>query len=244
VVGAAVQSRSGGSEVIMPAYGQFCPVAKAMEILDERWTMLVVRELLSGSTHFNELRRGVPKMSPALLSKRLRNLCRVGIVEREDTDNRVTYRLTERGRELSQVVEALGAWGIRWIGDLGEMDLDPHLLLWDIRRRMNLEAMPRGRTVVSIEFDDVAANVARWWLLADEDVQICDDDPGFPIDVTLRTSLKTLTSLWRGDRTWDDALRTQAVTLLGPTDTRRQLPVWLGASAFAAVPRPVVGAMA
>jgi DNA-binding HxlR family transcriptional regulator len=209
-----------------------------MEVLDERWTMLVVRELLAGSTHFNELRRGVPKMSPALLSKRLRSLSRVGIVQREGVDNRVTYRLTERGRELSQVVEALGAWGIRWIGELGDADLDPHLLLWDMRRRMNLSAMPRGRTVVSIEFDDVAPDVSRWWLVADDEVAICDDDPGFPVAVTVRTSLRTLTALWRGDQPWEQALRTGSVTLLGPTDVRRQLPSWLGASAFAPVPRP------
>lgn len=110
----------------MPGYGQFCPVAKAMEVLDERWTMLVVRELLAGSTHFNELRRGVPKMSPALLSKRLRSLARVGIIERDDSDNRVRYRLTQRGLELGEVVQALGTWGIRWIGELGDTDLDPH----------------------------------------------------------------------------------------------------------------------
>lgn len=223
----------------MPGYGQFCPVAKAMEVLDERWTMLVVRELLAGSTHFNELRRGVPKMSPALLSKRLRSLARVGIIERDDSDNRVRYRLTQRGLELGEVVQALGTWGIRWIGELGDTDLDPHLLLWDMRRRLDLSVMPRGRTVLSIQFDDVAAEASRWWLIADEDVEICDYDPGFPVAVTLRTSLRTLTSLWRGDEQWDRALRMRAVTVVGPADVRRQLPTWLGASAFAPVPRPV-----
>jgi DNA-binding HxlR family transcriptional regulator len=223
----------------MPGYGQFCPVAKAMEVLDERWTLLVVRELLSGSSHFNELRRGVPKMSPALLSKRLRTLTRVGIVDRDDSDNRVTYRLTQRGLELADVVEALGTWGIRWIGELGQADLDPHLLLWDIRRRMNLEALPRGRTVVAIEFDDVAADVARWWIVVDEEVEICDDDPGFPVTVTVRTSLRTLTSLWRADLAWEHALRSGSLTLLGPSHLRRDVPRWFGASAFAPVPRPV-----
>jgi len=117
----------------MSGYGQFCPVAKAMELLDERWTMLVVRELLLGSRHFNDLRRGVPKMSPALLSKRLKSLTRAGVVEREEIDGRTTYSLTECGKELADVVEALGAWGVRWIGELGEEDLDPHLLMWDMR---------------------------------------------------------------------------------------------------------------
>ena len=109
----------------MSGYGQFCPVAKAMELLDERWTMLVVRELLLGSRHFNDLRRGVPKMSPALLSKRLKSLTRAGVVERAEIDGRTTYSLTQCGQELAEVVDALGAWGVRWIGELGEDDLDP-----------------------------------------------------------------------------------------------------------------------
>ena len=130
----------------MSGYGQFCPVAKAMELLDERWTMLVVRELLLGSRHFNDLRRGVPKMSPALLSKRLKSLARAGVVERGEIDGRTTYSLTECGKELADVVEALGAWGVRWIGELGEEDLDPHLLMWDMRRTIPVDAWPRSRT--------------------------------------------------------------------------------------------------
>jgi DNA-binding HxlR family transcriptional regulator len=110
----------------MTGYGQFCPVSKAMELLDERWTMLVVRELLLGSKHFNELRRGVPKMSPALLSKRLKSLTRAGVVERLEVDGRTAYSLTQCGQELGEVVDALGRWGVRWIGELGEEDLDPH----------------------------------------------------------------------------------------------------------------------
>ena len=115
----------------MSGYGQFCPVAKAMELLDERWTMLVVRELLLGSRHFNDLRRGVPKMSPTLLSKRLKSLTRAGVIEREEIDGRTTYSLTDCGKELADVVEALGAWGVRWIGELGEegdaLGFAPHI---------------------------------------------------------------------------------------------------------------------
>src|SRR6266481_3786180 len=107
----------------MSSYGQFCPVAKAMELLDERWTLLVVRELLAGSTHFNELRRGVPKMSPALLSKRLQTLTRAGVVQRRETGGRTSYTLTPSGRELTDVVQALSTWGIRWIHKLGDQDL-------------------------------------------------------------------------------------------------------------------------
>src|SRR6478735_12311729 len=172
----------------MPGYGQFCPVAKAMELLDERWTMLVVRELLLGSRHFNDLRRGVPKMSPALLSKRLKSLTRAGVVEREEIDGRTTYSLTECGKELADVVEALGAWGVRWIGELGEEDLDPHLLMWDIRRTVPIDRWPRGRTVVAFEFDDVAARAGRWWLcVTGDEADVCDYDPGFEVTVTVAT---------------------------------------------------------
>jgi DNA-binding HxlR family transcriptional regulator len=118
----------------MTSYGQFFPVAKAMELLDERWTILIVREMLLGSRHFNELRRGVPKMSPALLTKRLRNLERAGVIRRSEVGGRSVYSLTDMGEELTTVVEALSAWGIRWVGDLGDADLDPHLLMWDMRR--------------------------------------------------------------------------------------------------------------
>ena len=128
----------------MTGYGQFCPVAKTMEVLDERWTVLIVRELLLGSHHFNELRRGVPRMSPALLSKRLRDLSRLGIVLRQEEGGRVRYELTPAGRELAPVVMALGEWGVRWMVTLGDEDLDPHLLMWDVRRNMALDALPEG----------------------------------------------------------------------------------------------------
>ena len=120
-------------------YHQFCPVAKAMELLDERWTLLVIRELLAGSTRFNDLRRGVPTMSPTLLSKRLAQLARAGVVARHDDGREVSYELTLAGEELRPVVEALGAWGMRWTGELGDVDLDPKLLLWDLHRNVDRE---------------------------------------------------------------------------------------------------------
>ncbi len=223
----------------MPSYGQFCPVAKAMEVLDERWTMLVVRELLEGSTHFNELRRGVPKMSPALLSKRLRTLERAGIVSRTSEDGRVSYALTQSGRELSAVVDGLAAWGVRWIGELGKVDLDPHLLFFDMRRKMPLEIWPDDRTVLAIEFDDVESKVSHWWLVGRKgQLDVCDFDPGFEVDATLLVSLRTLTGIWRGDTSWGQALRSGEVMVTAPAEVRKAVPTWLGQSPVAAVPRP------
>ncbi len=223
----------------MSGYGQFCPVAKAMELLDERWTMLIVRELLAGSTRFNDLRRGVPKMSPALLSKRLQTLTRANVVARSDADGRPSYTLTPCGKELAEVVEALGAWGVRWIGELGEQDLDPHLLMWDIRRTIPVEAWPRSRTTLAFHLDGVTPKASRWWLVvAEGTADVCDFDPGHEIAGTVETSLRTLTEVWRGDVSWQRALLDGSVAVSGPSDVRRAVPSWLGQSRLARVPRP------
>lgn len=223
----------------MSSYGQFCPVAKAMELLDERWTMLVVRELLLDSRHFNDLRRGVPKMSPALLSKRLQTLTRAGVVERTESDGRTSYTLTECGRELNDVVQALSVWGVRWIGELGDKDLDPHLLMWDIRRTVPVDEWPRSRTVLAFRLSGVAAKASSWWLVvADGKADICDFDPGYDVAATVSTSLRTLTQIWRGDASWSRALLDGSAKIDGPTTVRRAVPTWLGQSSSAAVPRP------
>jgi DNA-binding HxlR family transcriptional regulator len=224
----------------MSSYGQFCPVAKAMEVLDERWTLLVVRELMAGSTRFNELRRGNPKMSPALLSKRLRSLERAGVVRRDEVDGRTSYHLTPCGIELKPVVEGLGAWGIRWIGELGEDDLDPHLLLWDIRRTVPLDRWPRSRTVVRFDFTDQPSSTGSWWLCVNgDDADVCDYDPGFDVAATVVTTLSTMVRLWRVDRTWEDALRAGDVRIDAPSDVRREVPGWLGRMLLGTVPHPI-----
>src|SRR3954452_731232 len=185
-------ARMGGS------YHQFCPVAKAMELLDERWTLLVIRELVIGSRRFNDLRRGLPRMSPTLLSKRLQQLTRAGIVERQADGGDVRYELTEAGHELRPIVEALGAWGTRWIGELGDTDLDPQLLLWDMQRNVDHAAVPLARTVIRFEFPDLPARTRWWWLvLGPYDADAWIDDPGHPVDVSMRGRLRKLTEVWR-----------------------------------------------
>jgi DNA-binding HxlR family transcriptional regulator len=221
------------------SYRQFCPVAKAMELLDERWTLLIVRELVSGSQHFNELRRGVPRMSPTLLSKRLHQLVRAGIVDRRTDGNEVRYVLTPAGQELRPVVEALGVWGTRWIGHLGDEDLDPKLLLWDMHRRIDHAAIPDGRTVIRFRFPDVPAGTRDWWLVVtSDDADVCDVDPGYAVAVTVTTSLRRMVEIWRGDVGWPESLRSGAVEIHGPEALRRAVPRWLALSPFASVPRP------
>ena len=160
-------------------YHQFCPGAKAMELLDERWTMLVIRELLSGGRHFNDLRRGLPRMSPTLLSKRLNQLVKAGVVDRRREGREVTYRVTQAGEELRTAIELLGAWGIRWTGELGDADLDPKLLMWDLHRNLDLALVPPGTTVVRFDLDGVRTREPEWWMvLTPTEVDVCDLDPG------------------------------------------------------------------
>ncbi len=226
-------------------YRQFCPVAKAMELLDERWTLLVVRELLSGSRHFNDLRRGLPRMSPTLLSRRLQQLTRAGLLERREEEGQVEYLLTPAGLELRPIVEAIGMWGVRWIGEIGDADLDPKLLLWDMHRHVDHEALPPGRTVVAFRFPDADPRARDWWLvLGGGEADVCDDDPGHPVDVLVTAGLRRMVEVWMGDVPWSRALRSGDVRLEGPAELRRALPRWFTLSSFAAVPRPRVVAAA
>lgn len=208
-------------------YRQYCPVAKAMELLDERWTLLVVRELLDGSARFSELRRGVPHISPTLLSKRLALLARVGVVVRDEGPPGVRYVLTPAGQDLRPVVDALGAWGLRWAGRPGDEDLDPPLLLWDMRRRVDHAALPPGRTVLQVRFPDLPRAERRWWLvLAPRGATVGDVDPGHPVALTLTADLAAMAGVWRGELSWAEALRSGRLRLDGPEPARAALPTW------------------
>lgn len=222
-------------------YGQFCPVAKAAEVVAERWTPLILRELLMGSHHFNDLRRGVPLMSPSLLSRRLKELESVGVVERRRTGHGrgFEYRLTPSGRELRGVIEALGVWGRRWVSrNLRQYELDVALLMWDIRRRVPPERLPPDRVVIHFRIAGVPPSRKYWWLVLETDaVDLCMSDPGYPVHLTATAHVRTLTEVWVGDVPLDAALAEGRIELAGPVEYRRQFADWLGLSLFARVPQ-------
>ncbi|MGM7696953.1 winged helix-turn-helix transcriptional regulator [Microbacterium sp. A84] len=222
-------------------YYQFCPVAKAMELLDERWTMLLLREMLAGTEHFNDLRRGLPRMSPTLLSHRLDQLQRAGLIDRVRQGTDVRYVLTQAGFELRPVVEQLSMWGIRWIGELGDADLDPKLLLWDMHRNIDHLTVPAARTVIALFFPDAHPAQRRWWLvIQDGDADVCDADPGYEVSVEVQCSLRAMTRFWRGDIEWATLLLTGDATTIGPRHLRQALPSWFTRPAYAGVPRVAV----
>jgi DNA-binding HxlR family transcriptional regulator len=219
-------------------YGQFCPVALASEVLAERWTLLVVRELLAGARRFNQIRRGVPRLSGTLLKQRLATLESAGIVTHSRAADGGNYQLTRAGRDLKPIVRSIGEWGQRWARDIESRDLDPGWLVWSMHRRLNVAAMPPGRTVIEIEFVDAPSHARRFWLVhCDGSVDVCLKDPGFDPAVRVSTRVRTLAEVWRGMRSLRSEVRAGTVTLQGPAHYRRALPQWLLLSAYAHIRR-------
>lgn len=213
-------------------YGQFCPVAKASEILATRWTPLIMRELISGSSHFNEIHRGVPLMSRTLLARRLRELVSAGVIA---LDSEGGYRLTDSGRAAGPIIIAMGHWGRVWVESaIDGMDWDAGVLMWDIRRRIDTAALPRGRTVLQFDFSDAPAETSRWWLLIQEDeVDLCQSDPGFEVDLYFTSTVRVLGPVWIGQRPLAAALDRGEIRLHGRLDLERTLPQWFLLSVIA-----------
>jgi len=219
------------------SYGQFCPVAMAAEIVCTRWTALLLRELVAGSTRFNELRRGVPRMSPALLSKRLKELQQAGIIERrrgangEDAD----YHLTPAGQDLRDVVWALGIWGQRWIeAQVSLKNLDPSLLMWDMRRNLDPTPLPPRRSTIQIQYPELPAPRRFWWLIVDNgQADLCSVDPGYDVDLYVVTDLRTMTAIWMGLASVQGEIDAGRLLLTGDIGLQRSMQRWLGLSPFA-----------
>jgi DNA-binding HxlR family transcriptional regulator len=221
-------------------YGQFCPVAKAAEVVAERWTPLILRELLLGTRRFNDLRRGVPLCSPSLLSARLTELEDAGVVKKLRSGGTTEYELTVAGEELRPIIEALGLWGHKHVQHaVTKEDLDPTLLMWDVRRRVNASALPAAeRTVVRFELTGVPRTKSRWWLVFDGDeVDLCLKSPGYEVDLDVTAHVRTLTETWVGHQKLGAAIRSGAIALDGPPAQVRAFPKWFALSHFADAPR-------
>lgn len=221
------------------SYQQFCPVAMAAEILCNRWTIVLLRELCAGSTRFNDLRRGVPRMSPALLSTRLKELESHGVLKRTLVQKRpeiFDYRLTKSGEELLPVVEAIGIWGHRWVeSDPSLENLDPSLLMWDMRRNLNVEPLPSRRITIQFIYPELPQARQNWWLLIEptHGVDLCSVDPGFDVDLFSRSDLRTMTAIWMGLDTVSKAISDDRLTLTGDREIAKDMQQWLGLSPFA-----------
>lgn len=216
-------------------YAQFCPVAMASEILASRWTLPLLAEMQSGSTRFNEIRRGVPRMSPALLSKRLRELETAGVIRRV-CGALPEYRLTDAGEELRPIIASLGHWAMRWIDQECTLaNLDAQLLMWNMRRKIDPQPLPARRVVVQFIYPELSPKERHYWLIVSPSTgaDLCSLDPGFDVDLYVTADLKAMTSAWMGMSKMDEEIDSGRIVLTGDGDLVRTLSKWMKLSSFA-----------
>jgi DNA-binding HxlR family transcriptional regulator len=213
-------------------YGQYCPVAVATEVIGDRWTPLIVRELVLGSTRFNEIQRGIPRVSRTLLSGRLQRMERFGIIERSLADGVPHYTLTAAGEELGDVLRSLGEWAVRWsFGDPRPEQADPFLLLWRMRQRVRHDRVPAQR--ITIQFDFTKPRPARAWMVLDhDDATVCIQDPGYDVDLWVSADTMALERVWMGRTTLAAAVQDELVRFEGPPRHARNFRHWFAWSPF------------
>lgn len=218
----------------MLKYGQFCPIAKASEVLGEKWTLLIVRELLQGTRRFNDFQRALSLISPTVLAQRLRALEERGVLfRRRAPGGRVSeYHLTRAGRELYPVIEELAVWGMRWArGRMDDAELDIELLMWDIHRRIDREALPGGQAVIRFSFPE-SKQFRDWWVVVDErGADLCTKDPGRDVDLEVVSDLRSLVEVWMGDVPLQQARAAGRIRLSGSTEYARTMRDWFLLSA-------------
>ena len=227
----------------MRQYGQFCPIAKSAEIIGDPWSILIVREMLLGSSTFNVLQRGLPRISPTVLNTRLKELEERGVIVKRRLNGRRghAYHLTAAGRELSAVVEALAVWGMRWARDeMGPVDLDVSFLMFDVQRRIDRTALPEGETVLCFQFSDVKnKKFRRWWLICKRDeVDLCYEDPGKDVDCFVMGASRDVIDVRMGDIPLAEALKVGSIQVTGDRHLCRTFPRWFALSLMANTPRP------
>jgi DNA-binding HxlR family transcriptional regulator len=219
----------------MKGYSQFCPIAKGAEVFNERWTPLIIREMMCGSKRFNELKRGNPMMSPSLLSQRLKFLEQAGVIEKKTRQGETAeYLLTQAGKELGEVVSRLGLWGLKWARSrLTTEDYDPQLLMWDIRRRIDVSEFPDRKIVISFMFQDMPSNKRAYWLIIDHgEVDLCIKYPGFDIDLAFLTTSKVMADIWMGHTSIKKAMRDKGLVINGLAGLKKHIDDWFSYSLF------------
>ncbi|MDH3241289.1 MAG: helix-turn-helix transcriptional regulator [Alphaproteobacteria bacterium] len=227
----------------MVAYGQFCPVSKAAEVVGDRWTMLILRELLMGTHRFNDFQRALSRISPTILAKRLKYLEACGVVRRRRVSGQkgYDYQLTASGKELEPMIETLAVWGMRWArGQMSDDELDVELLMWDIHRRIDTARLPAGETVLCFTFEDLDKYKSWWLVIEGDDVDLCTEDPGKDVDLYVTTKLRTLVEVWQGDTPLAAAIDAERITAIGDQRLKRDMASWFPLCAYADVPRPKV----
>ena len=220
-------------------YGQFCPIAKASEIIGEKWTILIIRELLMGATRFNELQRGLSLISPTLLSKRLDSLVEHGLVLKKKITGQKGYEYfpTESCKALLPILVSIGEWGIVWsVSNLTERDYDVELLMLYLKRSIVSEKLPGNETTVRFKFTDVSEYPDWWMVIKKDDIDLCVNDPGKDVDVYFTTTVKNMTEIWMGDTTYKKSLRQGVLQLVGDKVLTNNVTSWMTNSIYSDLP--------
>jgi DNA-binding HxlR family transcriptional regulator len=220
----------------MVDYGQFCPVAKATELIGERWTLLIIRELVLGTHRFSDFQRALSRISPSLLTKRLKDLEKAGIIIRKTQQGRRGYQyfLTPAGRQLAPVIEHLATWGMRWArSQLTDEELDIEFLMWEIQRRLDTDALPDGETVLCFIFEELTLFKSWWVVVNDNGVDLCTKNPGKDVDLYISSTVRTMVEIWEGELGLTLALRKQLVKTNGNRLLIKTLPEWFGICLYA-----------
>ena len=217
-------------------YGQFCPISKAVEILGDKWTLLIVRELLMGGRRYSELQRGLSQISPTILSKRLDSLSRYGLVLKKKIPNQKGYEYfpTKSCSELLPIIKSLGDWGMRWAkSNLTEKDYDVELLMLYLQRSVNPENLVGDETVIRFKFTDIKEFPDWWMVVEDNKVDLCTNDPGKEVDVYFTTTVKTMVDVWMGWSTYRKAIAQDELKLVGPKVLIKNVSAWMEDSIYA-----------
>jgi DNA-binding HxlR family transcriptional regulator len=220
-------------------YGQFCPIAKATEIIGEKWTLLVIRELLMGGTRFNELQRGLSHISPTMLSKRLDSLVEYGLVVKKKIPGQkgFEYFPTKSCQELLPTIKGLGDWGMRWArSNLTEKDYDVELLMVYLKRSIVQDELIGKETVIRFKFTDIEVYPDWWLVVTGDDIDLCVNDPGKDVDVYFTSSVKTMAGIWMGDTTYRKAIREGNLKIVGDKNLTNNITAWMANSIFTDLP--------
>jgi DNA-binding HxlR family transcriptional regulator len=213
----------------MIEYSQFCPVSKTAEVLGEKWTLLIVRELVLGATRFSQIQRAIPRISPTVLNKRLAELQAHGVIVRKRIPEQrgFEYQLTESGRELFPLILQMAQWGMRWArSNMSDDELDVEMLMADIQRRIDPSKLPGGQTMLKFNYTDLD-NFAEWWVkISGDHVELCLDDPGYEVNVYFTATLRTMTEVWMGDLSLRKAQADGRLKIVGPSTLLRNINSW------------------
>jgi len=218
--------------------GSLCPAVKAADIIGDKWVLLILREVFLGSTRYNDFQRALPRISPTILSKRLKQLEANGVLVKKQSPGQKSteYRLTPSGRELGPIIDHMATWGLRWARrQIKDEDFDVTSFMWDFHRTLNISELPDGETVICVRFTNIDEYDTWWLIVSDGIVDLCTDNPGHEIDLFVTSKLQDMVAVWMGDTDIRAAIKAEKIRLNGASYITNPSARWFPQSPYAEV---------